>query len=211
MDAIFLVRHGEPTSYRDGGLTPLGRRQVRAAATALAEALARRDVSAVWMSPARRCRETARLLVEGLRHQGITAAAPREAADLVMVRTRLDDGLVDIGLARDRAHGDPVDDLDAFWRDHRDGRNPFDRWEARAYPSFEPPDVVHARLCAFFLRVAPPAIVVTHSELIRMAARSVGRDGHVGFGEWLTLTADDRPATTLGLAWATTDERGGPR
>jgi len=174
---LALVRHGEPTSYRDGGLTPTGRLEAERAAEQLAPGLAGIGSVTVWTSPARRCRESARLLAGHLRQRGVAVEGPTDAPALVMVRARVGDRLVDIGLARDRGASA---DLDAFWGDHRAGRNPFDRWEAEAYPSFESPADVAGRLWAFLRQVdaaAGPDVVVTHSELIRIAARDLGLGG----------------------------------
>jgi broad specificity phosphatase PhoE len=197
---LAFVRHGEPTSYRDGGLTPAGRREAQQAAERLAPGLRGLGPVTVWTSPSRRCRESARLLAHRLRERGVPVEGPSDAPDLVMVRARVGDRLVDIGLARDRAASS---DLDEFWADHRAGRNPFDRWEAEAYESFESPGAVARRLQGFVHDVdgrPAPAVAVTHSELIRIAARDLGLAGEdLRFGDVLFVGTMLRPAGADGV------------
>jgi broad specificity phosphatase PhoE len=98
----------------------------------------------------------------------------RRAPELVMVRADLDGELVDVGLARDRAADEAAADLHRFWADHREGRNPFERWEASEYPTFEAPAVVAERVGRFVSTLERPAVVVSHSELIRLAVALLG-------------------------------------
>jgi broad specificity phosphatase PhoE len=198
---LALVRHGEPTSYRDGGLTPTGRAQATAAATLLAPLLAgSTELVPVWTSPARRCRETARLLTAGLRARGVPVSrVVRRAPALEMVRADLAGELVDVGLARDRAGtAAAAADLQRFWSDHRAGRNPFERWEASEYPTFETPDVVAERVRGFLQTLDRPVLVVSHSELIRLALPLLGlADESVPFGGVVVAGTIDpgRPVT----------------
>lgn len=199
MAVLALVRHGEPTSYRDGGLTPTGRAQATAAAAVLAPFLAGSVAPVpVWTSPARRCRETARLVAGGLRSRGVPVArVVRRAPELVMVRADLDGELVDVGLARDRVAGEAAAaDLHRFWADHHEGRNPFERWEASEYPTFEPPELVAERVCGFVAALDRPAVVVSHSELIRLAMA--------------LLELDDEPPPFGGVVLAGTLRPAGP-
>lgn len=182
---IALVRHGEPTSYRDGGLTPQGREHAGRAAEVLAELLRPGDPAVPLVtSPARRCRETARLIREGLRHRQIDCTPAADVPQLVMVRVRVGSRLVDLGLARDVVNDDAAAaDLRAFWADHRAGNNPFDAWEAERYATFESPSEVRARVVGYLASIGGPAVVVTHSELIRIAAGAFGARGDdLGFG-----------------------------
>lgn len=185
-----LVRHGEPTSYRDGGLTPAGRQHAERAAEVLASALADAPQPVTLVcSPARRCRETARLVREHLDRRGTRLTPAVEVPDLVMVRVRVGDRFVDVGLARDVAGESAAGaDLRSFWDDHRAGRNPFDAWEAGHYATFESPAEVTGRVVGFLAGVGDPAVVVTHSELIRLAAEAFGARGDdVGFGGVLAV------------------------
>lgn len=188
---LVLVRHGEPTSYRDGGLTPLGREQAASAAAAVIDLVQREHLGplAVHSSPARRCRDTARRIVDDLNDAGLAVVGPLHAPGLAMVRARLGTRLVDVGLARDRATGHEADpDLSSFWDDHSSGRNPFERWEQEAYPTFESPSEVQDRVVGCLRALASPAVVVSHSELIRLAAKAFGVAGaEIGFGEVLVL------------------------
>lgn len=177
---LALVRHGEPLSYRDGGLTVAGRAHAERAAAKLAPVLpADGTVVPLVSSPARRCRETARLIREQLGHRGISLSMAAEAPALAMVRVRVTGRLVDLGVARDLAAGLPpedpaVADLAAFWADHRAGIRPFDAWEAGRYPSFESPAEVRARVVGYLAALHGPVVVVTHSELIRLATGDIG-------------------------------------
>jgi broad specificity phosphatase PhoE len=198
---LVLVRHGEPTSYRDGGLTPLGREQAGGAARRVL-ALIRSGVLSgavsIHTSPARRCRDTARLVVDHLGRHGVAVVGPVPAPGLAMVGAQLGSRLVDVGLARDRAAGHAAGaDLASFWDDHSSGRNPFERWEEDAYPTFESPAEVQARVLDCLRGLGEPAVVVTHSEIIRLAARASRVDADdVGFGGVLPL------ATALGTIGA---------
>jgi broad specificity phosphatase PhoE len=186
---IWFLRHGEPTSYRDGGLTPVGRTQVAASAAAVAGSLAAGGPVTVHTSPARRCRQSARIAATVLRSGGVTVVGPVQAPALAMVRARLDGSLVDVGLARDRADGAPGDELRAFWRDHADGLDPFDRWHTGAYATFETPDEVADRVRAFLDALVPPAVVVSHSEIIRIAHEVLGVEpGGLPFGAAAAVT-----------------------
>lgn len=199
---LVLVRHGEPTSYRDGGLTPLGREQAVSAARRIADLVRQENLGpvSVHSSPARRCRDTARLVIDHLEGAGLAAVGPRHAPGLAMVRARLGSRLVDVGLAQDRAAGHDADpDLASFWDDHSSGRNPFERWEQEAYPSFESPSDVQDRVVRSLRALGSPAVVVSHSELIRLAAKAWGVTGaEIGFGDLLVLGTITARATGPG-------------
>ncbi len=187
---VALVRHGEPLSYRDGGLPLEGRAHAERAAARLASLLPVGEGTVrLVTSPARRCRETARLIRDELGRRGIRLPMATDAPALVMVRVRLGGRLVDVGVARDAACDLPAgdaaaSDLEAFWADHRAGIRPFDAWEAGRYPSFETPAEVRARVVGYLASLGGPAVVVTHSELIRIAAAAFGAAGGAPrFGE----------------------------
>jgi broad specificity phosphatase PhoE len=128
------------------------------------------------------------------------ARVVRRASELVMVRADVAGELVDVGLARDREVDDlAAADLRRFWSDHQAGRNPFERWEASEYPTFEAPERVAERVRAFVGALDRPAVVVSHSELIRLAMPLLGvEDEPVPFGGFVVAgtIAPARPAST---------------
>ncbi|MEV0275883.1 histidine phosphatase family protein [Streptomyces sp. NPDC050610] len=85
---LLLVRHGESVSSRTGtvggpmgcgGLTETGREQVRRLARRLREDHARRPVDALYTSPLRRARESARIVSAALGLPAVTEPGLREA------------------------------------------------------------------------------------------------------------------------------------
>jgi len=123
---ITLVRHGDPdwapgggAAVDDPGLTRFGRRQ----AEAVASALARTPVDALYVSPYRRSRETA---------EPIAKAAGREA--------QVVEGLAEIGVA---VAGLTQEDVDRYFQEA--SRRPLrDHWTG--WPGAEPFGAFHTRV-----------------------------------------------------------------
>ncbi len=195
-ELVVVVRHGEPVSYCDGGLTPNGRHQIELCGAALAGQLhfsvkqrssfERPARVVTWTSPSRRCRETASTLVAVLRDEGFLARRARVRWELAPVQVRTPSGMVDLAaVIPEVEEGPAAGDLERFWEKHRSGENPFALWEVGEFPSFEPLASVQARLEALDSDVASPEssgtdagcrvrVLVTHCENIRLLEQSWG-------------------------------------
>lgn len=186
---VALVRHGEPRSYRHGGLTLEGRAQIAGAAWQLAATRARGWSTEVWTSPAARCRESAAVLVRNLRCMGIVTQRPRRCEELGPVRVRTPRGLADLTTTEVLPGSAAERDLGRFWEMHYRGDDPFALWEEGEFATFEPPTALEARLVSIEARLAAvrrSALValVTHAENIRLLERRWGTpvEGLVDFG-----------------------------
>lgn len=212
---IHLVRHGRIPNYEaDQSLTPAGRAEALAVGRGLAASIRPGETIRFHSSPARRARETAASLCEGLRQ----ALAEVKVAAAVSLPVQVDDRLQNnqfylngssydpmlplIDVARWRWQEQPSPEIQAFldlqigfWS----ASDPVAYWLNNPHPLAESPQAVAERVQACLIERMRETnadnclyreICVSHSANLRAFLRHVfGRDlGTPGFSEMLTIS-----------------------
>lgn len=208
---IHLVRHGRIPNYdADQSLTAQGREEVLAVGRGLGGLIKPGETVRFCSSPARRARETAALLGQGIVKTNTTAVLVTPIAvddrlqnsQVYLNGSSYDPMLPLLDVARWRVQTAPSPENEAvlayqtqFWS----APDPITYWLTHSSPLAESPEAVVERLRAGLReRLAGPEgdhslrreICVTHSANIRAFLRQVfGRDlGTPAFGEMLTIS-----------------------
>ena len=195
---VRLVRHGETADYHfDAGLTDTGERQARVKAAELAARLRPGAPVIVMHSPRARTRETAVLLVEGLRENGVAASLDPSGEESAFDNFRVAVGQRELevtaafpafdlelrsGTALGHRPGWAVE-VERFWAVQESGGDPIGHWITHPGQFLESASAVVHRVLervASIIVAAPGSaevIIATHSGPMRaLIAYAFGED-----------------------------------